>query len=687
MSLISIGLSGLTASSAAMNTIGNNTANVDTAGYSRQQVMTTASAQQNLGAGYIGTGTTLSDVRRIYNSYLDTQLQTSTALSADATAYSAQASKTDTLLSDTATGISPALASFFTNLQGVSTKSTDSAARSLFLQQASALSGRFNSIAAQLNTQSSTINTQLTTLSDQVNNLSSSIAKLNKQITSSIATGATPNSLQDARNESVRKLNELVGAKVVENNGSYDVYIGTGQALVSGSTANTMTAVPSAADPAQYSLKVSSGSTTTDVTSVVTGGSIGGLLRYRNEVMTPAINELGRAALVLSDQVNSQLNQGVDSNGAFGSNLFNSINDLSQITQRSIGKTGNTPGSSNLNVTITDTSKLSASDYSVTFNDSDNYTIRSLPDGTAIGTGKASDPTSTDSLNLGFRVSLPAATVPPSAAFVKGDAFTLTPTRNAAAALSTVITDPKNLAAAAPLTATAGASNGGSGTFTQPTLTTRSDIYDSVGTADLRNAIKGTAPLKLLFGPVTAGSQSYQLLDATGAAVKDKNGVAVTGSIVPGQSNVLSLQVGYTDSSGAAQGYSFDMTIAGAPSDKDTYNIALTGAGSADNRNAISTLALQTKETVGVSGSTGQSLSAAYGSLVSTVGTYAAQGKADTTATGALLTQSKSARDGVSGVSLDEEAANLVKYQQYYTASSQIIKAAQAIFSTLINSL
>ncbi|OCR24710.1 flagellar hook protein FlgK [Pseudomonas syringae] len=679
MSLISIGLSGLTASSAAMNTIGNNTANVDTAGYSRQQVMTTASAQQNLGAGYIGSGTTLSDVRRIYNSYLDTQLQTSTALGADATAYSAQASKTDTLLSDTATGISPALASFFTNLQGVSTSATDTTARSLFLQQASALSARFNSIAAQLNTQSSTINTQLATLADQVNNLSSSIAKLNQQITSSAATGATPNSLLDARSESVRQLNELVGAKVVENNGNYDVYIGTGQALVNGSTANAMTAVPSAADPAQYSIKIASGSTTTDVTSVLAGGSIGGLLRYRTEVMTPAINELGRVALVLSDQVNSQLNQGVDSNGKFGSNLFNSINDASQISQRSIGKTGNSAGSGNLDVTITDTSKLTASDYSVTFTDDKNFTVRRLPDGTSLGAGNLDDDPATEF--EGFTVSLNGNPV------AAGDTFTLTPTRNAAAALSTVISDPKDLAAAAPLTATEGASNSGSGGFTQPTLTTVADIYDTAGTTDLRNGITDSAPLKLLFGAVVDGSQSYQLLDAQGNAVLDKTGTAVTGTIVPGQSNLLSLKVGYEDSTGAAQEYSFEMTISGAPANKDTFNIALTGAGSADNRNAIKTLDLQTKETVGVSGETGLSLSGAYGALVSEVGIYAAQGKTDVTSTGALVTQSKSARDAVSGVSLDEEAANLVKYQQYYTASSQIIKAAQAIFSTLINSL
>ncbi|MET0126237.1 MAG: flagellar basal body protein, partial [Pseudomonas caspiana] len=152
MSLLSIGLSGINASSAAINTIGNNTANVDTAGYSRQQVMTTASAQRNIGigVGFIGTGTTLSDVRRIYNSYLDAQLQSSTSLSADAVAYSGQASKTDTLLSDSTTGVAAQLSKFFTDLQSIATYPTQSAERSSFLTQANALSARFNSVAAQL---------------------------------------------------------------------------------------------------------------------------------------------------------------------------------------------------------------------------------------------------------------------------------------------------------------------------------------------------------------------------------------------------------------------------------------------------------------------------------------------------------------------------------------------------------
>lgn len=687
MSLISIGLSGLTASSAAMNTIGNNTANVDTAGYSRQQVMTTASLQQNLGAGYIGSGTTLSDVRRIYNGFLDTQLQTSTSLSADAVAYSAEASKTDKLLSDSNTGVAAAMAQFFTLMQGVSTSATDSNARKLFLTQASALTSRFNSVSQQLTAQNQSVNNQLSTVASQVNKLASSIASINQQITSSAATGATPNTLLDSRSEAVRQLNELVGAKVVETSGNFDVYIGTGQSLVTGSTAYTMTASPSASDPQQYSLKLNYGSATTDVTSVITGGSIGGLLRYRTEVLNPSINDLGRVALVLSDQVNKQLNQGIDANGAFGSNLFSNINDASQITQRSIGRDTNSAGSSNFDVTITDTSKLAASDYQVTFQDATNFTVRSLPNGAQVGAGTlTTPPTDINFPDLGFSVTMKT---PVSVA--AGDSFTLTPTRNAAAALATVITDPRSIAAAAPLTATEATGNQGTGKFTQPTLTTQSDIYNTTATADMRGAIKESAPFKLLFGAATtAGAQTYQLLDAKGNAVLKADGITpITGTIVQGQSNVLNFDVGYTDSAGAAKTYSFTTTISGSPTEKDAFNIGLTGAGSSDNRNAIDTLALQTKQTVGVNAdrSVGQSMSGAYGSMVSTVGSYAAQGKTDTTATTALLTQSKNARDAISGVSLDEEAANLIKYQQYYTASSQIIKAAQSIFSTLINSL
>lgn len=688
MSLINIGLSGLNASSAAIATIGNNTANVDTAGYSRQQVQTTASAPISIGVGvgYIGSGTTVSDVRRIYNGYLDSQVQTSTGLRADAAAFSTQANKLDTLLSDSTTGVAAQFSAFFSKLQGVGTNATGTAERASLLAQASALTSRLNSVASQITSQNDNINAQMLSLTGNVNALTSTIASLNKQIIQASAGNTSPNSLLDSRNEAVRQLNELVGVKVVENNSGYDVYTGTGQSLVVAGTSYKMAAEPSSADATQYSLKVYYGNTPTDVTDVVSGGTLGGLLRYRSDVMVPAANELGRIGLVMADQVNTQLAQGIDLKGKFGTPLFSDINSDDAVTQRSVGKVGNT-GFGTLNVNIGDTSKLTADDYEVTFSSATAYTVRRLPNGESVGSGTLATTTPPAAATPpegfeGFSLSLGSGNVAP------GDVFKVTPTRNGASGISVIMKDPLDIAAAAPLTAAAGVSNSGTGGFTQPVLTTEPNIYDATKLNDLQSALKNATPMRVVMGAVTNGVQDYALVDAKGVPVTNQSGVAVKGTMTQGQSNTLKFNIGYTDSASTQQSFDFEMTLSGTPNLNDTFSISLTGAGSTDNRNATALVGLQTERTVGVTnGGVGVSLSSAYGNVVSTVGTQAAQGKSDVTATEAVLARAKSARDGVSGVSLDEEAANLIKYQQYYTASSQIIKAAQTMFSTLINAL
>lgn len=332
-------------------------------------------------------------------------------------------------------------------------------------------------------------------------------------------------------------------------------------------------------------------------------------------------------------------------------------------------------------MTISDTGALTTNDYKVTFTSATGYSVQRLPDGTDMGSYDLS--TTPPPVIDGFSLAQSGGN------FQAGDSFKVIPTRTGAANIQTVATDAKTLAIAGALTGTSGAANTGSGTYTAPALTTQADIYDATATTDLHTALSNSMPVRLVMGDVVNGAQSYALKDAQGNAVNDASGNPITGSIVQGQNNDLSFNVGYTDSAGAAQSYSFSMTVAGKPASGDTFSIDITGAGSTDNRNGLATLDLQTKQTVDTSGSngTGMSISGANTNLISTVGAQAAQGAADATATTAVLTQAKTARDSVSGVSLDEEAANLVKYQQYYTASSQIIKAAQSIFSTLINSL
>ncbi|MBH3308706.1 flagellar hook-associated protein FlgK [Pseudomonas mosselii] len=679
MSLISIGLSGLNASQTALSITGNNIANAAVSGYSRQQTIQTTGPSHNIGTGFVGTGTTLSDVRRIYNAYLDNQLQTSTSLNTDAAAFQDQITGIDKLLAESDTGISSVLTAFFSALQTASAKPSDVASRQLLLTQAQTLSNRFNAISSQMSKQNDSINSQLDTLSGQVNKLTSSIADLNKQITQLSASGASPNNLLDARSEAVRQLNELVGVTVQERDGNYDVYLGNGQSLVTGNRANTLTAVPSAADQSQYSLQINYPTFSSDVTSVVTGGQIGGLLRYRNDVLTPSMNELGRVALVVADSINSQLGQGLDANAQFGSALFSSINSALAISQRSLASTNNSAGSGNLDVTIANSGALTTYDYEVKFTGPNQYSVR-RSDGTDMGNFDLT--TTPPPVIDGFTLKLNGG------GLAAGDTFKVSPTRSAAGSINTVLTDANKLAFAGPINGIVGSGNTGSGTITQPNLGAKLDIYGGADTALIQDSIKHSMPVRMVFQAASGGTQGYTLYDSKGNSIG-------TGTIVPGQDNKLTINVPMRDASGAPildgsgnpRTFSVETTVGGSPATNDSFTFGFNADGKSDNRNAQALLGLQTKSTVGVTSGGGSSFTSAYASLVERVGAKANQAKIDTVATKAVLDAAKESRNGVSGVNLDDEAANLIKFQHYYTASSQIIKAAQETFSILINAL
>ena len=281
-SLISIGLSGLSASQTALATTGNNIANVDTAGYSRQSVVQKSASAEFIGVGYVGNGTTVADVRRIYSEYLNTQLRTSTGLDAEAQTYLTQINQTDALLADSTTGISSVLSSFFAALQTAAENPTDASARALLLTNASGLAERFGSVYSQLADQNTYINSQLSSMAEQVNQLASSIANYNQAIVQASANGATPNDLLDARDQALVDLSELVGVTVVMEGNNANVFIGSGQPLVMGNTASTLTAEPSTTDPTRLNLMLTSGYSSIDVTSVVSGArSVGSFVIAR----------------------------------------------------------------------------------------------------------------------------------------------------------------------------------------------------------------------------------------------------------------------------------------------------------------------------------------------------------------------------------------------------------------------
>ncbi|KFJ93531.1 flagellar hook protein FlgK [Pseudomonas sp. 1-7] len=673
--LLSIGMSGLAASKTQLSVTGHNITNVNTPGYTRQDAVQATRVPQFSGAGYIGSGTTLTDIRRSYSEFLTSQLRSSTALASDVAAYKSQIDQLDALLAGSTTGITPSLQSFFAALQTAAEDPANIPARQLVLSEAEGLARRFNTVYERLNEQNNFLNKQMVAVSDEVNRLAASVASLNNAIAIAAANGQQPNDLLDARDEAVRQLSTYVGVTVVpQDDSSYNLFIGSGQPLVVGATASKLEVGPGLGDPTRFEVRFVSGNSRQTVTTQLSGGELGGLIRYRQEVLDSTFNSLGRLALAVSDQVNTQLGQGLDLKGQVGAALFGNFNDPALAALRVRAFSSNTSNAQPL-LNISDTSLLTASDYRLEF-DGTNYTARRLSDNATIDVQETSPGvltfSHTDSLgntrDQGFTLEL--GTPAPAA----GDIFLLQPTRRGASDIAAVLDQPDQLAFAAPLRAEANLQNRGNAVIGQPSI---DNTQDPMILADL----KDLSPLAMTYAepvaPATTGT-----LNLSGPA-----GITITPatlSITPGQSNMLS----YTITSGGST-LEISQTFSGRPQTGDTFSVAFNANGVSDNRNALKLADLQSKATIGVDpaapGSTGVSFSDGYGDLVERVGTLTAQARLDGEATAAILKQATDNRDSLSGVNLDEEAANLIKFEQYYNASAQIIQVARSLFDTLIN--
>ncbi|MDR8013799.1 flagellar hook-associated protein FlgK [Ectopseudomonas guguanensis] len=676
--LLNIGLSGLSANKTSLAVTGHNIVNVNTPGFSRQESVQATRIPQFSGAGYIGSGTTLVDVRRIYNEFLNTQVRSSTALNSDTQAYLSQINQLDSLLAGSTTGVTPGLQRLFAALQTAAEDPANIPARQLALSEAEGLAKRFNTIYDRLYEQNAFLNKQLSAVTDQINQLATSIAGYNDAIAVAASNGQAPNDLLDAREEAVRKLSEFIGVTVVpQDDNSYNLFIGSGQPLVVGSKAARLEVTPGQSDPLRSEVQFVSGNSRQGITSLITGGEMGGLLRYRQEVLDQSLNAVGRLALSVTDQMNRQLGQGLDLNGQFGNELFRSINDPLLLSQRSLARVGNSDTSANLAVTLTDTSRLTTSDYEVQFTSATEYVVRRVSDGTLFPPTPATfDITTVPAPEVdGFSLGVSSGT------FAAGDRFLVMPTRNAGRDIRADMKNPEELAFAAPLKAETSPANIGTGRITQPKLLTEINIYDPAAQADLETSLRNAPPLRIVMGAGGGATQSYDVVDINGNVID-------TGSIVPGQDNALTISVPANPPAVPAA-FDYQVTISGRPQAGDNFSVSFNTNGVSDNRNALNLVNLQNKSVIGVNPgaptTTGSSFSDAYGDLVERVGTLTSQARVDSQATAAILKQATDNRDSVSGVNLDEEAAKLIQFEQYYQASAQIIQVARSLFDTLIN--
>lgn len=667
--LMNIGLSGLVAHQTAIETTGQNITNASVDGYSRQEAVLSTRPPQFTGAGFEGSGVVVSDIRRISDQFLTNQLRADTSTFADKSVFVGELSQLDSLLADEQAGLSTGLQNFFSALQAGSDDPSSVAARQLVLSESENLSSRFNALHARVDNQRVNINNQLTSGVEQVNRLASGIADLNKQISGLPGSGEgnQPNDLLDQRDKLIKDLAELVSVKTTTQDGkTVNVFIGNGQSIVQGGRAGSMQTVASNTVPGQLEIAIGDAI----VSSNIKGGSIGGLMEANREIVQPTLNTLGQIALGVAQKLNQQQSLGVDLEGRSGSNVFVDVNGTDVQRSRVIADASNAAkGNNAIGVAIDDVSELTTDDYVLSFvgPSKDDFILTRASDSSLVTSGSVSA-SLPDSLvtEEGFSLNFDSNN------FQVGDRFLLQPTRNAAADIGIAMRRPEELAFAQPIRTDTSLANVGTGTISAGVMQAV-QAADGSPLASLATPGELSPPLLVRF---TSDTQ-FEVLNNSDPAnpvdlVPARNGLTYTagsdGAIFPADP----ADPGYTG---------FQVSINGLPATGDEFSIDFNGGGQGDNRNALAMLNFQSE---GSLGGGNKSFSQTYGQLLAGVGAQTHQAKIDQEASQALVNQSQAARNSVSGVNLDEEAARLIQYEQAYNASAQVISIARDIFDSIL---
>ena len=460
--LIGIGLSGLRAHQTALSVTGNNVSNANTPGYSRQEAVFVDNPSLLTGAGYLGQGVNLSTIRRNAEDFINSQLRSDTTVYNEQSIFLSQAESVDNLLASTSTGLTPAMSNFFKAFQGGADDPTSVPQRQLLLTQSEGLVSRFKSLDTRLNAQMRTVDLELEAAVSEINSLSQSLTQLNQSIAVAVGAGQgdQPNALLDERDEALRQLSEYVTVSVFPEgtSGQLNVFIGNGQPLVLGNSSAQMQAVTSPTDVTQKEVALVVSGASNIISNELSGGKIGGLLEFRNDELTTAINSLGRIALVMADSVNKQHSLGMDLESNLGGAFFKDVNDTELAQSRIFANSLNTPpNDQQLQVNIIDSAELTSSDYELRFEGprDEDFTIVRSSDSQTVAKSILPGIFPANVEVDGFQIQFDAGT------FKVGDRFTVRPTKTGASDIELVIDRVEAIALAAPIRANAHEGNTG----------------------------------------------------------------------------------------------------------------------------------------------------------------------------------------------------------------------------------
>ena len=571
-SIFNIGVSALSAAQRQLGTASHNIANVNTEGYSRQRVELNQAPPQAISAGYVGNGVRISEISRVADQFLIGQLRSATANEAKASAYADYAAQIDSLLGDgTATA---ALEGFFAAMHDANGDPASTATREVALNSARSFANRFSDLDRRF--------------------------------------GAIARDLNGAIESSVTRINSLSGA-IADINGQIV------RAVVADVTSIPLVTVPDPLDGTRLEIATTSGGTASIISQSITNGELGAALDFRDDVLDPSRNAIGRLAATLAVTFNEQHREGLDLNDAFGRDFFT-------IGAPNVSADPGNTGAVTVALDTANIGSLTTADYRLSHDGTD-FTLLNLADNTT-QTLSGAGPFSVDGLTI-------TVTGAPAA----GDVYLVQPTKSIARNMSVAITDPRELALARPNRTSADGANIGSGTISPATIL---DVADA-------NLLTTT---QLVFNdPPT----TYQV-NGAGPMIAYTSGADI-------------------DMNG------WRVQVSGSPEPGDTFTVAANVGAAGDNGNGLALSELQLTKFLDGASTTYQE---SYSQLVGRVGSKTRELQLSRDAMTVLRENAQASRDSLSAVNLDEEAAQLLRFQQAYTAAAQVISIANETFASLL---
>lgn len=685
VNLYGLGVQGLLVAKQSLDTVGHNIANVNTDGYSRQSTVQATSGGQQFGTGFSGIGTQINDVVRSFDQFSFSDLQGNTSNLSYNQFFLDSMTRVDQVVSDADTSITNVLAQYFSAINTVADNPNSLASRNNLIEVSKNMTSTFTRLHDQLELQYRSLNDDVENIAQEMTALATNLAEVNAEIQRVWDNGTQhlPNDLLDQRDRLVLEISEYTDVSTVQlETGTINLFVGTGQPLVLGTEALKVETIVGRTDNAKLELAITSNGKTQRLRGDVMGGKIQAVYDFRNNVLDKTFNQLGQTAIAIGHSMNEQQKLGLDLNMQVGTNFFNDVNSQTAMSQRVL-PTNDGLGEASLGVQIEDISLLPPDNFELTVlsytgapAESVQFQLTNLSDGTQLTIPAAGAQDLTVSRNIdvaeyGFSINVDSvsATDP----LQTGKRFELRPTRVGAQVFETQMSDSSLIAAAGnQILITEGTSNTGASKSRITQITNPNNSNYPTPEDVTTNPITAAKGLRIEITEPVAGTFTYSVLDAnTGTPIEEPVGTSLTGlTFTPPQQTIsyagFDIEIAIEDTA-ALDNYSFTLD----------YNE--TGVGS--NENSLVMAALQTDKTLNKGRSTFQDN---YALMTSEIGTITSSADVRVQSSQVLFDQSSSRMTSISGVNLDEEAADLLKYQTAYNAAAKIITVADELMETLL---